>query len=276
MSAETRRVLGDVQGNTEVINGIKNISNKDQFFADVVRMNKDLNAHKLRISMTSDGQVNLNTQYKFNPSELSGLGKEGRSQVFATMGADTNTAPNVPTKLTVGNTVINNNCHEIEENPSVVVGLRPGEIIRIGILLIRISSSGAQEISRTLENLSRDLYTNLMTVSLNLLSKLLPDDVAKMKLLSPEEDLVVQIVKFVFNYLQHQRPLGEPSRTTDNVFSDALKEFFQDGIISEETILRLRDMFLKWLNEQIEKNREYYNKTQTICPVCAGVNYHNK
>ncbi|CAG9584677.1 unnamed protein product [Danaus chrysippus] len=272
ISAESRRVSGTVQGNVEVIRGIKNIANKDQYFADVLKINKDVNQHKLRISMTSDGQVKLNAVHKFNPSELYNLGNEGRSQLFSSIGPATVTTPNVSTRVAPPVNAVPGYI-EGEEESSFLVGIHPGEIIRIGTLLIRVSSSGAENISLMLENLSQDVYANLMTVAFNLLSKLLPEEIAKLRLLSPDEDLIYQIVKFVFNYLRHQRPLGEAC-DNDNGIVVILKEFFQNGVVRQDTILKLKDNLINWMNNEIDERRRLYpNKILIRCQTCDGVRY---
>ncbi|KPJ08108.1 hypothetical protein RR48_12847 [Papilio machaon] len=272
ISAESRRVQGTIQGNAEVIKGIKTIADKDQFFADVLRINKDVNQHKLRISMTSDGQVNLNAQHKFNPAELSSMGKEVRSELFSNLGPANVTTRNVSTKLTPTFSVAQNP-NSTEEN-GFLVGIHPGEVLRIGTYLVRVSATGAEDISRLLEDLSQEVYANLMTICLNILSKLLPEDIARLKLLSPEEDLIVQIVKFVFNYLKHERPLGDPSRDNDNGIIIILKEFFQDGVIRSNTILHLKDRLMDWVNRQIsDRDLQYPSKKQIICNICTGVRF---
>ncbi|XP_045497101.1 uncharacterized protein LOC123695327 [Colias croceus] len=272
ISAESRRVAGTIQGNAEVINGIKNIANKDQYFSDVLRINKDINQHKLRISMTSDGRVNLNAAHKFDPSQLYGLGKEGRAQLFSTLGPAKLNAPNVATRVTT-TTAVQTYTQE-EEGDSILVGINPGEVLRIGTYLVRISTSGTENISALLENVSRDVYDALMTVALNLVSKLIPADIAKLKLLSPDEDLIQQIVKFVFNYLKHERPMGDPCRETDNGIMIVLKEFFQDGIVRQDTILYLKNCLVRWIDEELDKRRqEFPNKKQVVCDACQGIRF---
>lgn len=272
ISAESRRIQGAVQGNTEVIKGIKNIANKDQYFADVLRINKDVNQHKLRISMTADGQVNLNGQYKFNPSKLYDMGKASRSELFSTMGPADFTVKNVPTKV-APTTSIAPNVNASEED-SMLVGIHPGEIIRIGAYLVRVSASGAESVASLLEDLSQEVYANLMTVCFKILSLLIPEEIAKLRLLSPDQDLIVQIVDFVFNYLKHQRPLGDPCSRTDNIIMVALKEFFQDGRIRQDTILLLKDRLVAWIvNEIHQRSLLHPEKKQVICNSCQGVRY---
>ncbi|CAF4922354.1 unnamed protein product [Pieris macdunnoughi] len=272
LSAESRRISGAIQGNTEVICGIKNIANKDQYFADVLRINKDINQHKLRISMTADGRVNLNAAHTFEPSQLYGLGKDGRSQLFSTLGPAKVNTPNVPTKVvpsSAGVQIFDNK----EEETSTPVGIRPEEVLRIGIHLVRVSASGAENIASLLENLSKDIYDALMTAALNVLSNLVPAEIAKLKLISPDEDLIQQIVNFVFNYLKHQRPMGE-SREDDNGIVIILKDFFQNGVLRKETIMRLKDKLMEYIDGELEKRRNRFpNKNQIICPDCEGVRY---
>ncbi|CAH2106366.1 unnamed protein product [Euphydryas editha] len=272
INAETRRVAGTVQGNTQVIKGIQNIANKDQYFADVLKINKELNQHKLRISMTADGNVNLNAVHRFNPSELYGMGSEARTQLFSTIGPADLTTPNASTRINPPTSAVTSYVDGDEEN-GFLVGIHPGEIIRIGTLLVRVSASGAESIANLLENLSQDIYANLMTISFNILSKLLPEEIAKLRLLSPEEDLIAQIVKFVFRYLKERRPMGE-CRNTDNGIVIVLKEFFQDGRVRQETILELKNHLMIWIENQIsQRNREFPNKKRITCPKCDGVRF---
>ncbi|CAG9786143.1 unnamed protein product [Diatraea saccharalis] len=272
LSAESRRVQGAIQGNTEVIKGIKSIINKDQYFADVLRINKEVNQHKLRISMTADGNVNLNAQHKYNPSLLSSIGKDGRTELFSNIGPASVSSPNVSTR--VSPTTAIGGYIDREEESGILVGIHPGEILRIGGYLVRVSASGAENVASLLENLSQDVYANLMTVSFNVLSKLVPLEIGRLRLLSPDEDLIVQIVKFVFNYMKHERPLGDPSRDDDNSILIVLKEFFQDGVIRQDTILFLKDRLVVWIDEEIDKRRHQYpNKKMLICEKCAGVRF---
>lgn len=273
ISAESRRTQGIVQGNTEVIKGIKNIIDKDQYFADILRINKELNEHKMRISMTSDGQVNLNAQHKFHPSDLHNIGKQERLQLFESLGPADTTLRNVTTKVTPSTTAVGKYLDGEEEN-TIIVNIRPGEVIRIGVFLLRITTSGAENIAERLQNLSQEIYVNLMTVCFNVLSKLIPTDIAKLKLLSPDEDLIEQIVKFVFNYMKHNRPLGDPCRETDNGIIVVLKEFFQEGVVRQETILHLKDRLVAWIDEELDHRRQLNpNKKQIICQLCQGVRF---
>ncbi|XP_026750105.1 uncharacterized protein LOC113510766 [Galleria mellonella] len=273
LSAESRRVQGNIQGNTEVIRGIKNIVDKDQYFADVLRINKDVNEYKLRISMTADGNVNLNSQHKFHPSELANIAPEERTQLFSTLGPAVVDSANVPTRFMSSTTAIRPSI-DGEEERNILVGIHPGEVLRIGSLLVRVSASGAENVALLLENLSQDVYANLMTVTFNMLSQLLPEEIAKLRLLSPDEDLIVQIVKFVFNYMKHERPLGDACRETDNGIFIVLKEFFQDGVVRQDTILILKNCLMEWIEEEIDKRRVLYpSKNQIICSICQGVRF---
>lgn len=250
------------------------IANKDQYFADVLKINKDINQHKLRISMTADGQVNLNSQHKFNPSDLYGMGKEDRSQLFNNIGPASAGPRNVPVRIAPSTTAVGKYIDAEEDNSGMLVGIHPGEVLRIGSLLVRVSASGAENIALLLENLSQDIYTNLMTVSFNVLSQLVPEDIARLKLLSPDEDLIVQIVNFVFNYMKHQRPLGEPCRDSDNGIVVVLKEFFQEGVVRQDTILHLKNRLLIWIEDEIDRRQvEYPGKKLLICETCRGVRY---
>ncbi|CAK1547214.1 unnamed protein product [Leptosia nina] len=283
ISAEARRVAGTtVQGNTEVITGIKNIANKDQYFADVLRINKDINQHKLRISLTSDGKVNLNAAHKFDPSQLSGLGRDGRAELFSSLGPSKLKTPNVSTKVGPTSSPPMQSFGETEEKydeipKKGVVGIRPEEIIQIGVYLVRVSTSGTENITKLLENLSKDVYDGVMTVSMNIISNLIPEDIARMKILNPNKDLLQQIIEFVFNYLKHDRPLGEVSFEDDNSIVIVLKSFFQDGALKRDILLKLKERLLKNIEVELDRQRRQFpNKIQISCTVCKGVRYENK
>lgn len=224
--------------------------------------------------MTSDGQVNLNAQHKFDPSQLSGIGKQERAQLFSTIGASDTTIKNVPTRIAPSATAVGGYIDEEDHCNNMLVGIHPGEILRIGAFLVRVSASGAENIAQMLQNLSQDIYANLMTVSFNLLSNLMPEEIARLRLLSPDEDLIVQIVNFVFNYMKHTRPLGDSSRNSDNGIMVVLQEFFQDGVVRQNTILCLKDRLVEWMGEEIDRRRaQYPNKKQIICQTCRGVRF---
>lgn len=273
LSAEARRVRGTVQGNTEVIQGIKNIANKDEYFAQVLSINKDVNQHRLRISMTADGRVMLNNQHGYNPSELHSLGSEGRSQIFTEIGPAPPGPANVSTRLNSPVNRVDNYFGVDDEEGHLLVGIRPEEILQIGTYFVRISSSGTDEIVSMLQNLSEEVYTNLMTLSFNLLSKLVPSEIANLKLLDPERDLISQVVEFVFNYMKQRRPFGE-ARHDDDGIVEVVKDFFHDGRVNQDTILRLKKDLIEWLDAEITRKNELNpNKKSLICNLCKGVRY---
>lgn len=223
--------------------------------------------------MTSDGQVNLNARHKFHPSDLYNIGKQERAQLFQNLGPADTALTNVPTKLHPSTTAVGKYVDGEEDN-TIVVGIRPGEVLSIGIYLVRLSTESAENIAKRLQNLSQEVYVNVMIVSFNLLSKLLPKDIATLKLLNPDNDLIDQIVKFVFNYMKHERPLGDPCRDTDNGIMVVLKDFFQEGQVREETILLLRDRLVAWVDKQLDRRRQLYpNKKQIDCQLCQGVRF---
>lgn len=266
---------GQVEGNTEVIRGIKNIANKDEFFASVLRTNKELNQHKIRISMTEDGQVNLNAQHKFDPTDLYKLGKEGRSELFNSMEPTSLATKNVPTRLNAGNSVISNH-EENSESQNLIVGIHVGEFIRIGQSVISITLSGAKQIDALLENLSENVYNALVDISVQIISILTQMDLMKMSLVFPDEDKIYMVVKFVFNYIKKKVPFGEPCWETDNGIVIVLKEFFQNGKVKKETIRRLRLDLLNWLEGLLfDRHLRFPNKRERICTECNGVNFYN-
>ncbi|GBP34022.1 hypothetical protein EVAR_94033_1 [Eumeta japonica] len=228
ISAEPQRVKGSVLGKTEVIKGIQAIENKDEYFASVLRINKDVNQNKLRISMTADGKVNINAQHKFNPSELYGMGREGRNDLFKTLGPDCTTARNVPTRLIspYPSTVRDGQKEECHSN--IITAISPNEMIQIGSFFIRVSMEDTESISVMLEEFSETAHANFMTICLNLVSRLVPQEITKIKLLHPEKDILSSVAKFVFNYLKDKKPLGVPCPRTGNPIDIALIEFFQN------------------------------------------------
>ncbi|VVD01824.1 unnamed protein product [Leptidea sinapis] len=185
-------------------------------------------------------------------------------------------APNVPTKLTPP--AAGNIYSAEEENKrgvnNIIVGIRPEEVLRIGLHLIRVSASGANSVASLLEDLSQEAHANVMTVVLNIISKLIPEEIAKLRLLSPDEDLITQVVKFMLYYLKNERPFGSPCAHNDNSLVVVLAEFFQDGLVKQETILKLKNRLLRWIDSELDRYRKCFpNKETIICEACNGLRY---
>lgn len=93
---ESRRINGQQAGNAEIISGIRNINDPDNFFAGLARINKDLNQNGARFTITPEGKVILNSAHVIDPMEFSSMSSSDRVGVLSGL-------PELQPTLTVDN-----------------------------------------------------------------------------------------------------------------------------------------------------------------------------
>lgn len=245
VTAETRRVQGATQGNAEVIRGLKTIENKNEFFANLARMNKQLNKNKLRVSLASDGQPLINNQFKVSISELKSLGSEGRNQLFAGYGPANVTTRNVPTRIYPSNTSAGTSSSTQRRDISCYI--RPEEIIKITTFLIRLSSSEKDFIYNLLSNISQNLHDTFLLLCSETFALLLPNEIREFFNFFGS-DWTTRVVLFLYNLIISRiRPADYEN---DNAFEIVLKEYIHDGRISPDTIKMMKKKLMSWLAER--------------------------
>lgn len=274
VTAETRRVQGTIKGNSDIIKALNNIENKDDFFAKIARMNKDLNKNKLRISLAPDGNPLINNQHKINLSDIYGLGKSGRNQLFSEYGPAKVTTKNAPTRIYASNVSSNGMANSREEASQF--NIRPEEIMRITNFLMSLNNLDQEFVAEIISQMTASAHDAFLLLCAELVASFLPNEIAFFASNENVHHYKVQIVLELFFYLKSLIP--ECDYKNDNSFIIVLKEFVRDGRVKKETILSLKSKILHNITTNNNNDAKKYNdihkfrKTYTarFMNLCAG------
>lgn len=255
VTAETRRVQGTIKGNTDVIKGLNTIENKNDFFAKLAKMNKEVNKNKLRVSLSPDGAPMINNQHKVSVNQLRTLGKDGRQQLFAKYGPATVTTKNVPTKLYTSNATTSNTRTSVKD---LACFMRPEEIIKITNFLIKLSTKDKEFLDNVLSEISADFHGYFLLLCAELISSLSAEE----RCLSFLPDCNIRIVLFVLNFLRSK--IDESDLENDSSLKIVLKDFIHHRRIKPESIATLKKRLLLWMASQKKNNGEDPSKYDDI------------
>lgn len=241
VTAETRRVQGTSQGNAEVIRGLRTIENKNEFFAKLARINKQMNQNKLRVSLAPDGKPLINNQFKVSLSELQSLGSEGRNRLFASYGPANVTTRNVATRIYPSNTSAGTSSHT--QFRDITCYICTEEIIKITQFLIQLNESEKDFVYRLLSEISRSLHDAFLLLCSEILSSILPSELQVLRFLV--SDVTSCIVLFLFNFIK--RRIASVGENTEKASEIVFNELIQYGRIKPETFEMLKERLMNWL-----------------------------
>lgn len=235
MTAENRRTLGTINGNAETIRALKVITNKDDFFAKLARMNKDMNKSKVRVSLTSEGNAMINNQHKVSLSKLYGMGKGGRNKLFSKLGpADTSTK-NVPTRLYVSTYGCTSSTFTIE---SAKIRLTAEGVIKISEFVIKLCKADQEFVAEILSQLSAEIHDAFLLVCSEV-SSLIPGD----------SHFNAHLVYFIFDHIKSK--VRECDLENDCTAVIILKTWLKNGRVDKDIIMMLIDRFKEGLPEEV-------------------------
>lgn len=243
VTAETRRVQGTSRGNAEVIRGLKTIENKNEFFAKLARINKQMNQNKLRVSLAPDGRPLINNQFKVTVSELQNLGSEGRNRLFASYGPANVTTRNVPTRIYPSNTSAGT--WSAAQFKNITCYICTEEIIKITNFLIRLSESEQDFIYKLLSEISQRLHDAFLLLCSEILTALLPIDIQAFRFLG--SDATSCIILFLFDFIKTR--ITSLGTEIDNASEIVFTELIHHGRINPETFAMLKERLMNWLAE---------------------------
>ncbi|KAM3964386.1 uncharacterized protein ACR2FA_001362 [Aphomia sociella] len=201
VTAETRRVQGTVQGNSDVIKALKTIENKDDFFGKIARINKGINKNKLRISLSPDGNPLINNEHKINISDISGLSKHGRNQLLSQYEPAKVTTKNAPTRIYPSNASANGIVN-VQEESILQCNIRPEEIIRITNFILQLNSFDQEYVAEILSQITALAHDAFLLICVETIASLLPDEIAILTTNQSPRDHKVQMVFHMFQYFK--------------------------------------------------------------------------
>ncbi|KAF9408802.1 hypothetical protein HW555_011644 [Spodoptera exigua] len=255
ITAETRRLKGPIDGNADVIKGLKTINNKDEFFGKLKYMNKAFNKNKVRISLGSDGKVIINNQHKVSLSKIYKIGPNARNQLLAKYGPAKITSKNVPTRIYPSHVVAGNS-----NAPASELGctIRSEEILKISAFLINLSKADEEFILDLLSLISEDLHQAFLFLCTELVSSLIPVEIQLLESIYP--DWKRRLVLFIFYYFKSKIT----DDINDSVFMAVLKHYIREGKIDNETLIILKKTIMEYFIDHTEEERADNNSWKDI------------
>lgn len=249
VTAETRRLKGNINGNADIIKALNKIENKDEFFAKLGRINKQVNQNKVRISLTPDANTLVNNEYSASLSKLYELGKDGRNELFSKFGPAKVDTKNAPTRVyrSTKSTIFSS------AKADSLSSINKEEFIKITTFLLTLSKSDKEFIAEVLSNIIKDIHDGFLLLCAEVVSELVPKDLKFIKDIWPNFE--IHLVLFVFNYLKKLIPDNE----SDSAFVALMKTWIRNGKIDKKAILMIKTKFLEKVKEV--KN-SYYDDPQ--------------
>ncbi|KAJ8730085.1 hypothetical protein PYW07_017123 [Mythimna separata] len=251
VTAETRRLKGTIDGNTDVIKALKTIENKDEFFGKIKNLNKSFNKSKVRISLSPDGKVLINNSHTANVNKMYRMGPAARSKLLAKYGPADVTTKNAPTRIYSSDQVPGSSKTPLKDFQ--LCNIRPEEMIKISAFIINLSVADQNFVLDLLSTFSEVLHDGFLLVCTELIISFLPAESKLMESIDPNWKR--RLVFFVFQYLRSQITDDE----NDSVFMAALKSYIRDGRINRETLLKLKKAAIAHF-EKVKNDKESRNK----------------
>lgn len=252
ITAETRRVKGTIDGNTDVIRALKTIENKDDFFGKLKNMNKSFNKNKVRISLASDGKVLINNQHTANINKMYRMGPAGRNELLARYGSANVTTKNAPVRIYSSDQIAGSS--KVPAKDWVLCNIRPEEIIKISAFLVQLSVADQDFILELLSTLSQIVHDAFLLICTELIILFIPSELKFLNDFGP--DWKRRLVFFVIQDLKSRIVDDEK----DSLFMATLKTYIRDGRINKETLLKLKNRVMEYF-KNLRIDRHAHNKT---------------
>ncbi|KAJ8728167.1 hypothetical protein PYW08_016552 [Mythimna loreyi] len=266
VTAETRRVKGTIDGNTDVIKALKKIENKDEFFGKLKNLNKSFNKNKVRISLSPEGKVLINNSQAANINKMYRMGPAARNKILAKYGPAKVTTKNAPTRIYSSAQMPGSSKTSV--NDFALCNIRPEEIIKISAFIINLRAADQNFIIDLLSTFSEALHDGFLLVCTELIISFVT--VESELLNSIDINWKRRVVFFVFQYLRSQITVDED----DGMFMAALKTYIRDGRINRETLLKLKkaamDHFEKVKNDKESRNKNWEEGDEYINNYLSG------
>ncbi|XP_067013230.2 uncharacterized protein [Anabrus simplex] len=82
VARNTQKDMGAVEGRAKVIRSLRTIENKDDFFAGLVRSDKDFRKTGSKVKFTENGLVEINSQFKIDPMKFAQISRDQRQIIL--------------------------------------------------------------------------------------------------------------------------------------------------------------------------------------------------
>lgn len=262
---------GTINGNAEVIKGIKNISDPENYFAALVRINNELNDNWGRFTITSDGKLKINDLHIIDPREFSTLTLAEKSEILS--------APPAP------QTTISRTDFDLKKNDiyNTFVGFTRKHDVALGkvgfdiVTAIIKSGPDLASITLILNEYTKSAIEKILNILVEVLRVATNFIELKLRELFPFVSLPIGVLQFIVQLLREMSEnLGLKSVTnTLDLFFD------RDGLIAPALVEDVRDKLFSWVQTKLNLMRciaeDPVNRTKEKkdCPLCKGCFFVN-
>lgn len=255
-----------MDGNADIISGIKNINDPDNYFAGLARINKDLNKGGARFVITSTGEVQINSAHMIDPAEFASLSRAERAQVLSGLPAPQQTMTKQGFNLV--KTDIYNTFTRFKQIPD----------LEIGALVTKLMSNKEDigSIAFILGDVAEEAREKLLELFLEVLQSVLNNVIENiLKELYPFVSVPVAVMQFLMKFV---REIGEKFGL--NNLDETLQLCFdREGQVIPALAKKIVDDLFDWANKKLEllnagdeRSSTLTNcrKIRTKCSDCEG------
>lgn len=267
---EAKRINGGAAGNAEVISGIQKISDPDNFFAGLAKINKDLNDNNARFIINSDGKVSINSNYIIDPTEFSTLSSAERSTILIDL-------PPPQSSVSVAT---------FEQNQSTIIStLRgfkiAGAVVPTTVNIVRDilqNANDVQTMALILQKYAAKIIEKVLTILIDFINNIGLTIIEHFKKVFPFISLPVGVLQFLKTILEE---MANSLNLDLDVFLNTC--FDSNGKVQRQFIYELSEKITVWITEKVsqvvqrdEQQMEIDNDISTRkidCDVCNGYYY---
>lgn len=246
---EARRINGERAGNAEIISGIRNINDPNNFFSGLARINRDLNKSGARYIINQNGQIQINGLYTVDPLEFASVSRNERIGVLSSLPPRQLTATMSPEIFNARNNFISDNMLGRLTNMSLLLGITETASITGGNV--------SESITALLQDFSEENILQLMEVFPNFINSLSHELINTARQLHPLVSIVVICLQFLLHFIQNTADvLGIDFERTLTIIND------------DNYLTRLVQEFTGWLRQRTEGDARWLKNGDEIIKKC--------
>lgn len=258
---EATRLHGEAAGNAEITEGIKRIANPDEFFAGMVKINKDLNKMNANYTINADGKVVINNLTVIDPVEFKQMNFNEREVYLSA--STPGPSSGIMTESQLDSKIVQIKSFCVSKTIDVV----PKTIFSM--------CENSDSIALCLQEYCEQSANCILEITLNFMDQL-SDEFETLTKIHPLVNPIVMAIQYVIEYIKRfaERLHARVITAINKIFSDL--PYYISGIVQS---------FKKWWKSQTEKYFSVPNvyidltkkqKKKVVCKSCKGHYYLSK
>lgn len=260
---EATRLNGEAAGNAEIIKGIQNIANRDQFFAGIVKINKNLNKMGAKYTINADGKVVINSVSIIDPIEFNQMNVMDRQVSLTALPASTPGASRGITET------------QLELKVAQIKSFCVNKIVTVVPRIVLNICENSESIASLLHDFCQNTADCILDISIKFLDEI-GGELEPIKKMHPMVNTTILGIQFVIEYIKRYATLIHSEVTT------VINTFFLD---LPRYISNLVQSFTNWWNSKKESyfsipnvyiNINTKQKDRVVCKSCQGHYFRSK